>query len=534
MNTIGSSPIGSSPIGGVIPTQTEFNNSGNIKMTIPASEIVQILPSVLSAGGNALALNGAILTQSLYMPCSKPIAFGGTDSVSNFFGSTSTEAKMAAIYFSGYDNSTIKPSTLWFSPYNLAARGASLRSRKINSFELTTLQALSGTLIVTSNGATKTSSTISLSALGFSAMAAAIQAAFTTPNFTVAWDTTVNAFIFTSTTTGTGSTLTFATGTIADALGLSATTGAILDASGSALDTPASAMARLVAGTQNWFAFTTTFEPEGSGGPGTPWTNKLAFSAWTNAQNQRYAYVPWDTDTAAVGSDPTACFAYAVDSTHGYEGTIPVTGDNAINLAAFTLGVAASIDFNRLNARITFAFRSQSGFLPTITDKQKSEYAIANGYNFYGAYATANDQFSFFYNGQMSGKWAWCDTYANQVYLNSQFQLALMELLTGIPSIPYIGKGYSLVYAALQDPINQFIKFGGIRGGVSLSQLQIAEINNAAGLDAASTIAQKGWYLQILDPGAQVRGVRKSPTINFWYTDGGAIQQINMPSIEIQ
>ena len=85
----------------------------------------------------------------------------------------------------------------------------------------------------------------------------------------------------------------------------------------------------------------------------------------------------------------------------------------------------------------------------------------------------------------------------------------------------------------MQDPINQFLNFGGIRAGVVLSQSQRAQVNSAAGLDVASIIETQGYYLQILDPGAQVRGQRGTPIINFWYTDGGAVQQITVASIDV-
>ena len=49
----------------------------------------------------------------------------------------------------------------------------------------------------------------------------------------------------------------------------------------------------------------------------------------------------------------------------------------------------------------------------------------------------------------------------------------------------------------------------------------------------ATIIEQQGYYLQILDPGAQVRGNRGTPVINFWYTDGGAVQKITIASIDI-
>ena len=133
----------------------------------------------------------------------------------------------------------------------------------------------------------------------------------------------------------------------------------------------------------------------------------------------------------------------------------------------------------------------------------------------------------------MTGKWKWTDTFVNQVYLNAQFQLALISLLTSVKSIPYNEAGYSLIRAAMIDPINQGLNFGSIRTGVTLSESQKAQVNQAAGRDVATTIEQQGYYLQILDPGAQVRGNRGTPVINFWYTDGGAVQKINVASIDI-
>jgi hypothetical protein len=168
-----------------------------------------------------------------------------------------------------------------------------------------------------------------------------------------------------------------------------------------------------------------------------------------------------------------------------------------------------------------------------VTDQQIAANLLANGYSFYGSYATANDQFNFLYNGQMTGKWKWVDTFVDQVYLNSQFQLALLSLLTSVKSIPYNESGYSLIRAAMIDPISQALNFGSIRTGITMSAQQKAVVNQAAGLDVSTIIEQQGYYLQILDPGAQVRGNRGTPVINFWYTDGGAVQKITVASIDI-
>lgn len=491
-------------------------------MTIPASDIVVVNPGVVGSGGNPLALNGVILSKNTYLPTNTVQSFASADAVRAFFSPASAEYAIAQIYFLGFDNSTIKPGALLFAPFVDTARAAWLQSGSLAGMTLAQLQALSGSLTVTFNGTAKTAAAINLSAAtSFSNAATIIQAAITTPNFTVAWDAVKSVFIFTSSTTGAASTIVEATGTIAAGLKLTGATGAILS-QGDDADTPATAMDMVKSKTQNWVDFMTLWEPVTA--------DKTAFAVWTNAQNQRYAYIVWDTDAQAIVNGSTTCFGYLAKQA-AYDGVVPVY--NTKELAAFVLGSVASIDFSRTNGRITAAFKSQSGFAATVTDQQVGANLLANGYSFYGAYATANDQFNFFYNGQMTGKWKWLDTFVDQVYLNSQFQLALLSLLTGVKSIPYNESGYGLIRAAMIDPISAGLNFGSIRQGISLSASQIAQVNQAAGRDVSQDIQQQGYYLQILDPGAQVRGNRGTPVINLWYTDGGAVQKITVASIDV-
>ena len=491
-------------------------------MTIPASDIVVVNPGVVGSGGNPLALNGVILSKSAYLPTNAVQTFASADAVSAFFGPASTEYALAQVYFLGFDNSTIKPGTLIFAPFVDTARAAWLQSGSLAGMTLAQLQALSGSLTVTFNGTAKTAASINLSAAtSFSNAATLIQAGFTTPNFSVAWDAVKSVFIFTSSTTGAASTIVEATGTLAAGIKVTSATGAILS-QGDDVDTPATCMDMVKSKTQNWVDFMTIWEPVTA--------DKTAFAVWTNAQNQRYAYIVWDTDAQAIVNGSTTNFGYLA-KTAAYDGVVPVY--NTKELAAFVLGSVASIDFSRTNGRITAAFKSQPGFTATVTDQQIAANLLANGYSFYGAYATANDNFNFLYNGQMTGKWKWLDTFVDQVYLNSQFQLALMTLLTQVKSIPYNESGYSLIRAAMIDPITSALNFGAIRSGISMSASQKAQVNQAAGLDVSTTIEQQGYYLQILDPGAQVRGNRGTPVINFWYTDGGAVQKITVASIDI-
>ena len=491
-------------------------------MTIPASDIVVVNPGVVGSGGNPLALNGVILSTNTLLPTAAVRSFASPDAVKAFFGAASAEYAIAQVYFLGFDNSTIKPGTLYFSPYVNTARAAWLQSGNLSAMSLTDLQALSGVLTVTINGVAKTSSSINLAtATSFSDAASMIDAGFTSGDVAVTWNAVNSTFLFTSPTTGAASTMSFATGTLSADLMLTSATGAILS-QGADADTPATAMDAVKAATQNWVDFMTMWEPVIE--------DKEAFAVWTNAQNQRFMYVCWDTDAQAIVNGSTTCFG-AIAKSLQYDGVVPVY--NTKELAAFMLGTVASIDFSRLNGRITSAFKSQSGFVPTVTDQQIAANLLENGYSFYGAYATANDQFNFLYNGQMSGKWSWVDTFVDQVYLNAQFQLALLSLLTTVKSIPYNESGYSLIRAAMIDPISQALNFGSIRTGITMSAQQKAVVNQAAGMDVSTIIEQQGYFLQILDPGAQVRGNRGTPVINFWYTDGGAVQKITVASIDI-
>jgi hypothetical protein len=134
----------------------------------------------------------------------------------------------------------------------------------------------------------------------------------------------------------------------------------------------------------------------------------------------------------------------------------------------------------------------------------------------------------------MPGEFDWIDTYIDDIWMNDQFQVTLMELLTAIGSAAYNAPGYGSIRASLVNgPIAAALNFGAIRAGVVLSATQAQDVNTQAGQNVASLIQTQGYYLQILDPGPTARQERTSPIINFWYTDGGSIQLITMSSLDI-
>lgn len=508
--------------------------------SIPANQLVNVIPSVLGAGGNPLSPNSVFLTEDPSIPIGTVQGFGSLAAVQSWFGANAPESVLAAIYFAGFLGTRSLPSVLYFAQYNVAAVAGYLRGGSTAGMTLTQLQALTGTLTVVIDAVSHVSAAINLSgATSFSNAAALIQTGLDggTPSSTatVTYDSLRQAFLITSSTTGASSAVAYpTTGTLATGLLLTAATGATLS-HGAVAAVPATLMNTIVAVNQNWVTFLLVTDPDAGGEPATV---KLQFAAWVSTQspagNERFCFLGWDADLTPSTSNPAAGSFGAAVAAAGYNGVCVIWDQTAGQKAAGIAGITACLDTTQTNGRITYAYKNVPGLVADVTSETAANNLLANGYNFYGSYATANDQFTFFQPGSVSGTWDWLDEYIDQILMNSAFQLALLELLTNINSIPYNNRGYALLRSALQDPIDQFLNFGAIQAGVPLSSAQAAEVNTAAGVKIDNILETQGYYLQIIPATAQVRGGRTSPPMTFWYTDGGSIQKIQLASIDVQ
>ena len=491
--------------------------------SIPAKDIVNVVPGVISPGGTGLDMTGLILTESARAPVGQVLSFPTARAVSDYFGPTSAEALAATVYFNGYIGATSIPAFLLFSAHVLTARAGWIRGGALG-LTLTELQALTGTLIINFGGTPLTSSTINLtSATSFSNAATIIAAAFTSPDFAVTYDAIAGAFLFTSTATGDTATIVYATGTLAEGLRLTAATGATLS-QGADAQTAAETMQTVTDQTQNFVSFTHLDELTDD--------EIVEFATWNGTQDDRFLFVAWTDAAAAITNSDTTSPAVRIAALE-LSGTACIyapTPDKAV----FVLGYAGSIDFNRDNGRTVAAFRRGSGLSADVTNQTVANNLLANGYSFYGSYATANDEFTWLYNGTVSGPFAFIDSYINQVWLNNAFQLSLMSLLGAVGQIPYNDDGYELIAAGLTTDINNAVDFGAIRSGVVLSESQRIILTGLAGQDISETIFVRGWDLVIQDPGPTVRAERGSPICTFFYTDGQSVQRINLSSLMVQ
>ena len=359
----------------------------------------------------------------------------------------------------------------------------------------------------------------------------------------VTYDSVSSAFVITSGNTGVISTAAFATNTMAAPLKLTSATGAVTS-QGAAAAVPATFMNGVVGVTTDWATFMTAFDPDGGSGN----TVKQAFAAWKDTQNDRYAYICQDLDAAPTASVPAAASLGAILDANDDSGTILFDGDPAlwtstlsIETAAFVGGWAASIDFTRKNGRATLAFKQQAGLPASVTtatiadnlggNPQTSDRG--NGYNFYGTYGEANEIFTLAQRGFITGPFAWADSYINQIWANSQFRLALINLTKNSKSIPYNAAGNTLIESACSDVIQAGLNFGAWAPG-TISGAQAAQVNNDAGADIAQTLQTQGYYLQVLPADSPTRAARTSPPCKFWYLDRGSVQAITLNSIAVQ
>ena len=228
----------------------------------------------------------------------------------------------------------------------------------------------------------------------------------------------------------------------------------------------------------------------------------------------------------------TASAGYIINQQLDLDGTCCVY--NSAQLAAAVMGAVGCLNFDQREGRTTLAYRQFTGVPITCDDDEEYDALLSNGYNCYADFATASAQFKFFQPGQVSGKFDWLDTYVNAIALKDSLQLNILDLFKAMRSLPYNEDGYAAVRTACLDTIDRFVDFGAIRTGISLSQTQKVQLLAEIGKDVSQTLESVGWYMQITDPGAVVRGQRGTPNCAFYYMDGGSIQRIIMSATVIQ
>lgn len=497
-------------------------------MAIPASHIVEVLPRVITGGSPDLELNGLLLSDNPIISASTLVlSFPSARAVGDYFGTTSVEFGAADVYFTSYNNKFTAPKAFLVARRIAEAVPAWLRGGRVLA-TLNQLKAITdGGLTISIDNTAHNATGINLStATSYSDIAALIRAAIPEGDDTVTYSSLTGAYTITSGTTGATSEVSYASapaeGTDLSALlNLTESRGAVLSAGMDAM-TPVEQMTAITAKTQNWVSFTTAWEVDVE--------EALEWAAWASA-NYGWLYVPYSTSPLMPSPDTEADMASALVNAQ-YDHTAVVYG--SLEYAAFIMGVVASIAWQRINGTITAAFKRQAGLTPWVVDETSATILEGKRCNYFGNFATRNAEFIFLYPGILSfSDYGFIDPYVNSIWLSNRLQVALLDGLTTAGRVPYNVRGYTMIKAWMMDPVNEAKTNASIEAGIVLSERQRTEVMNEAGLDISSELWTQGYYIQVLDPGADVRAQRGSPVISLWYTYGGAVQRIEVASTAI-
>ena len=490
-------------------------------MSISLNKDIRITPGVIKATGSAVDLNGLFLTSNPYVPIGSVKEFNSDSSVKSFFGELSDEYNIAKIYFKGVNKGTKTPSVIYFARSNTDPTAAQLRSYP-GGLTIDQVKALNGTLIMSINGVEQTQ-TINFATITSLAQAAQmIETAFT--DISCVYDTTVNSFTITSTTTPSeDSTLSYASGSIANELYLSAGYGAFLS-QGATASVAVDLFKSIRESTENWAGFTTVYECTDE--------QHLDFAQWVHETESRFFYVAWTTSDTALVSGSTQTIAYQIKDKK-YLNTSPVyCVDNT--KPANVLGYAASLNFDRENGRAPLKFRELSDLTSDVTSGDDYDTLIANGYNFYGNYAANANKFNYWADGVITGDFRWLDAYCGQIWLNANLQAAIIRLFMSNKAIPYAMRGRALVESCMIPTLETFKTWGGITTGTDLDATQIQQIADLVGADISTSLISKGYYIHIGKFTSIMRAKRTTPEVHLFYTDGGSIQKLFMNSWEVE
>lgn len=522
-------------------------------MAIPASQIVNITPRVISAGSTELSLTGLFLTENSLAPFPQSLTFPTLDSVGQYFGIASQEYNIARKYFLGYDNSFRKPNKVTFSRRvnkDLAAFviGAQVTATVANFKNIT-----AGSLRVTIDNTQHDIYELDFSAVTtYSDVAMVVQTALreVSPGATVVYSTVNRGFILTSGSEGDDSSVstvesifdesTLVTLTVEDdprveiaaaatqgqdvamLLKMNAESGATVSSGSDELNQTEN-MESIVANYANWASFSTIYQADDE--------EHLGLAEWANGRVDGFLYVGWTRAENLTSQTAVNTLADQITE-NNYGATTFIFGD--ADYAAMIMGTGASVDWNRAGGAINFAFKSQEGLAATVTDAITARTLLDRRVNFYGRYATRSDEFIHLYDGSMFGSYRFIDPFWNSIWLRNVLQTSLYDGLIRSPRTPYTDEGYTKIRAWMIDVINRALNNGVIEAGVNLSESQKVELYQESG---DNTIAEKlfanGYFIQILDATAAIRVNRDSPVINLWYTYGGSINRLEVAATAI-
>lgn len=450
-------------------------------MAISQNKYVNIISAV--GGASSIVqrdLMGRVFTSNALVPAGQIIEFSGgmvvaLENIGSYFGITSDEYKFAEKYFQ-VNKKGMAPQKISFARYDSSAAGAYLYGK--TGVKLADLQAITaGTLTITVNGVEKEYTAINLSsATSFADVATTLTTAITSDGLVATYDANGRFKIATS-ATGEEQVLSYATGTVATALGMTSSTGILSD--GTAGRTALECVTGATALSNNFFSFC-FLDTIGN-------SDIEALAQWTSNQNVRYMY--------SVGVNATN-YETVQDLVKTYDGVALTLDIHNAHAEFMPMSRLAAIDYSSANAAISMFYQQFNGVAPSVNTTEDAQTFDALRINYYGVTSQAGQDVSFYQNGVLQGTITDMGVYANEAWLKDAFLTKILNLRLGVDSLPANDVGVGLVMGTMMDVVNESLYNGVTLPGKTLDSTQKAYINQITGnTDAWMNVQSSGYYL---------------------------------------
>lgn len=452
-------------------------------MSISQTKYINIVSSV---GGTPRVdqrdLMGRVFTSNTLVPAGQVVEFSGgsiaaLQSVGQYFGLQSQEYAFATKYFQVTKTATT-PQKISFARVNGNASPATLIGA-VNASPLSSIQALAnGTITLTVNGTETTADSINFStATSFANVATILQTALESANVTVEYNAGLGRFIVSTVEAGAGQTISFATGTAAVALGLTATSGIV--SVGADSGTPLEAVTESVNVSNNFFGFVFLDDLSIS--------DITAIAGWVSAQNVRYMF------SVSVNAANAADVQAAVNGMDGVALTLDINDEMA---AFMPVSRIAAVDYSQPNAAISMDYQQFTGVTPSVVSDTEASTYDAIKVNYYGTTQQAGQQVAWYQPGVLQGTISDMGVFANEAWLKDSFTSSLLNLRLGLNTLPASQTGIALVLGTLMETVNLALYNGVILPGKTLDNVQKAFISQVSGdVDAWQSVQGSGYYL---------------------------------------
>jgi hypothetical protein len=394
--------------------------------------------------------------------------FTSASSIGQVFGTTSPEFLAGENFFSQSPN----PQFVYIGRWNQAASPAQLIGGVVK-FSVSQLAGSGGTLSLTVNGTLVTSATINLTgASSYAAIAALVQAAFTSPPFTITWDPINTRFVITTTLTGATATISFATGvaaSIGGVMGLMAVTGGTLS-QGAALETPLACMNAMINISSAWYGC--MFAPTNPGDLAIADHQAIAALIESTGGTSPRIYGVNVMDPNALLSSSVTDLPFLLSAAN-YDRTFSQYSSTDEYAIASLYGRGFTTNFTANNTVITLKFKTEPGVIAETLSEQQAAVLTAKNCNVFVNYSNGG---AIIQQGNMASGLFFDEVQGVDWFCNA-LQTADWNLLTGSPTkIPQTDAGTIQLVNASESAciaaVNNGLVGPGVWGGPDIGTLK--------------------------------------------------------------